>query len=268
LELGTPATVERVEIDTSFFRGNAPGSVTVEVCDELAAGGDHTAAKWASLLPDTPLQADALHVFADELSETRHARFVRMSIFPDGGVARLRLLGTPDAVAQHADAVARFDALDAAEARAALLDCCHSEAWADALLATRPFGDLRELLSSATQIWRALDKDAWREAFAAHPEIGAAPSGDGTAARWASAEQAGTASADDDVRQRLADGNRAYRARHGFVFLVCATGRSPEHMLALLERRLGHDTDCEIDIAAEEQRRITTLRLLKLLGDS
>lgn len=267
LELGSPGRIERAEIDTSFFRGNAPGSVILEVCDEGVDAARPDDAPWRPLLGDTPLNADELHVFEGELGEHRHARYVRMAIFPDGGVARLRLLGTPDAVADLAAGVARLDALDRDAARTALLDCCHSEAWVDAVLAARPFGDARKLLDVAARSWRALDAEAWQQAFAAHPAIGDAPSGSDTAARWAAGEQAASADASADVRQRLAAGNRAYRERHGFVFLVCATGRAPEHMLAQLEHRLGHDTSREIEIAADEQRRITALRLLKLLGD-
>ena len=115
------------------------------------------------------------------------------------------------------------------------------------------------------------DAEAWREAFASHPEIGERPAGEGRErrhGRWSAQEQSGVAAAADDVRARLAARNRDYRERFGFVFLVCATGRRPEEMLAMLERRLAHAPEDELRIAADEQRRILGLRLVKLLEAS
>ena len=87
----------------------------------------------------------------------------------------------------------------------------------------------------------------------------------GRSGEWSDQEQAGVRTARDAVRDRLAQGNRHYEARFGYIFIVCATGRSAEEMLAMLERRLTNHPDDELRIAAEEQRTITRLRIAKLL---
>ena len=83
--------------------------------------------------------------------------------------------------------------------------------------------------------------------------------------KWATHEQSGVGDAPNEVVERLAAGNRAYEARFGYIFIVCATGKSAGEMLAILEQRLTNDPDGELHIAAEEQRKITRLRLAKLL---
>jgi len=149
---------------------------------------------------------------------------------------------------------------DADAAARALLRCCGSTAWAARMAASRPFRDLDRLLEAADAAWRSLDRGDWLEAFAAHPRIGQQPT-----SAWASQEQAGTAHAAAEVRDRLAAANREYEARFGYIFIVCAAGRSAAEMLAALEERLAHDPQRELPIAAEEQRRIMRLRLAKLL---
>jgi len=148
---------------------------------------------------------------------------------------------------------------DADAAARALLRCCGSTTWAARVAASRPFHDLDRLLEAADAAWRSLDRGDWLEAFAAHPRIGQQPT-----SAWASQEQAGTAQAAAEVRDRLAAANREYEARFGYIFMVCAAGRSAVEMLAALEQRLAHDPQRELPIAAEEQRRIMRLRLAKL----
>ena len=128
------------------------------------------------------------------------------------------------------------------------------------MTAVRPFPSPEALLATGDAVWAALDAADWLEAFAAHPRIG-----DARAAGEAAREQAGTAGADADVRRRLADGNRDYERRFGYIFIVCATGKSAPEMLAILEERLANEAAVELPIAAEEQRRITRLRLGRLL---
>ena len=124
----------------------------------------------------------------------------------------------------------------------------------------RPFRDLDSLAVTGDVIWSALHPDDWLEAFGAHPRIG-----DLKAGGWAATEQAGTAAADPTIRDRLAELNRAYEARFGYIFIVCATGKSASEMLTMLEGRLSNDAGRELPIAAEQQRQITRLRLAKLL---
>jgi 2-oxo-4-hydroxy-4-carboxy-5-ureidoimidazoline decarboxylase len=155
-----------------------------------------------------------------------------------------------------------------ADARAALLRCCGSRRWADALLARRPFASPDGLLAAADDIWAGLDRADWHEAFAAHPRIGDL---DGlrrkfaATADWSSREQAGVAGAAEQVLRDLAAGNKQYEDRFGHIFIVCATGKTAAEMLDLLRGRLGNDSETEeLRIAAAEQAKITRLRLEKL----
>ena len=150
------------------------------------------------------------------------------------------------------------------EARGLLLSACGSGRWIGRMLDRRPFGSEDALLEAARAEWFALTADDWREAFLHHPEIG-----DVTKLRerfpsthqLSSREQAGVHTAPDEVLKRLAESNRRYRHRFGYTFIVCASGKSAEEMLRLLEARLDHDQATEIRVAAEEQARITALRL-------
>ena len=156
-----------------------------------------------------------------------------------------------------------LNALPAPEAEAQFVECCASSAWARRMAAARPFVGFRHLAEEADRVWRSLSKEDWLEAFAAHPKIGSA-----TFSRWSREEQSGTRGASPETLANLADANRDYEDRFGYVFIVCASGRNAAEMLALAEKRLGNDRETEIAIAAEEQRKITRLRLEKLLAAS
>jgi OHCU decarboxylase len=158
-----------------------------------------------------------------------------------------------------------LNALDEPAAVAAFLRCCGSSRWAQRMAAARPFADVAAVETGADAIWLALEPHDWREAFAAHPKIGAANPGAAEASDWARQEQASVAVAGHDTLRRLAAANRDYEARFGYIFIVCATGKTAGEMLALLEARLRHDAGEELPIAAEEQRQITRLRLNKLI---
>ncbi len=166
------------------------------------------------------------------------------------------------------DALARLNALSDGEARQAFLDCCGAHAWAAQMATRRPFTSSEELLEAAERLWDELSDADWLEAFCRHPRIGqkkapAPPSAQ--AGRWSEQEQAGTRLASEEGLVELQRANEAYEERFGYLFIVCATGKSAEEMLALLRQRLQNEPADELRIAAEEQRRITRLRLLKLL---
>jgi 2-oxo-4-hydroxy-4-carboxy-5-ureidoimidazoline decarboxylase len=164
--------------------------------------------------------------------------------------------------------VAELNAMSDADARKLLSDCCGASRWVSGMLARRPFGSRGAVLSTADEIWRSLDADEWREAFSHHPRIGerksAVPLSDRGSA-WAAGEQSGVERAEDGVRADLAAANRDYEQRFGYTYIVFATGKSAEEMLALARERLKNDPDAELRAAAEEQRKITRLRLDKLL---
>ena len=127
--------------------------------------------------------------------------------------------------------------------------------------------DLAALVAAADRAFDGLAKDDWLEAFRAHPRIGekkAATSTGARAAAWAGGEQSRAASASDDTRAELAAINDAYEARFGFLYIVCATGKTADEMLAIAKARMQNDPAQEIGVAAAEQRKITALRLEKL----
>ncbi|TWT97901.1 Uric acid degradation bifunctional protein PucL [Botrimarina colliarenosi] len=152
-------------------------------------------------------------------------------------------------------------------AREQFCRCCGATWWCDQMAASRPFADERALATAADAAFDAMPRDAWLEAFTSHPKIGDVDSLRMKFAgnkEWSGGEQAGVSTADEATIQRLADGNDAYAARFGYLFIVCATGKSATEMLAILEGRLGNDDATEFSIAAGEQRKITHLRLAKL----
>jgi len=151
--------------------------------------------------------------------------------------------------------------LDATRAHAEFLRCCGSTRWAAAMTNARPFDSLDAMRVRGDDAWRMLSRSDWLEAFAAHPKIGERRS----VSAWSAAEQAGMRSADDNVRARLEQLNAEYEDRFGYIFIVCATGKTPSDMLALIQSRMTHDPDAELPVAADEQRQITALRLAKLL---
>jgi OHCU decarboxylase len=165
--------------------------------------------------------------------------------------------------------LARLNALPADEAQRELLTCCGSRAWARRVADARPYPGPDALFATADRVWWELDESDWREAFRSHPRIGEKKAEAGQTGReqaWSAGEQAGMGSAADAIRDALAEGNRAYEARFGFIYIVCASGKSADEMLALLQSRLGNDPADEIRAAAEEQRKITRIRLEKLLA--
>lgn len=160
----------------------------------------------------------------------------------------------------------RLNALPDADARRELLACCGSREWARRVAGARPFAHRDALLRQADEAWWGVGEAEWMEAFRAHPRIGERAAGGTERERaWSAGEQAGARTAADATRAALAEGNRAYDERFGFLFIVCATGKTADEMLAILRRRLGNDPAAEVRVAAEEQRKITRIRLEKLL---
>lgn len=166
--------------------------------------------------------------------------------------------------------VVTFDRMPAAEAAALLRACCGAERWVEAMVARRPFGTIRVLLSAAEDVAQSLGPADWREAFEHHPRLGddrSVAAQDERARSWSASEQAAMHDAVDDVRASLDAANAAYEARFGYICIICATGLGAGEILALTEERLPNDPEEELMIAAAEQRKITRLRLLKLFHD-
>jgi OHCU decarboxylase len=177
-------------------------------------------------------------------------------------------------VGAEAAGVAWLNGLPHGEAVEALGQCCAARAWAERVAALRPFADAAALYAAADRVWRepgGVEGTAgamWREAFAGHPRLGERAAEHGTSAlarRWSGSEQAGVAAADAAARAELATAQREYEARFGHIFLVCASGLAAADMLAALRARMHNDRATELRVAAEEQRKITRLRLERLL---
>ena len=163
--------------------------------------------------------------------------------------------------------LAEFNALPSSQAESQLMDCCGSARWSASVASRRPYATVEMLHKAADSIWWKLDRADWLEAFSHHPQIGEKPaSGSESARQWAAGEQAGARAASDDVKSRLARANRAYFEKFGYIYIVCASGKTAEGMLAILNQRLQNDLPSELSIAAEQQRLITRLRLEKLLA--
>ena len=149
------------------------------------------------------------------------------------------------------------------------LKCCGSKNWAQQMAAASPHGSLDELIADADRIWWSLDSQDWLEAFHSHPKIGEKKAAAATAVeaqRWSEDEQSGIRNSAQQTLDNLARLNRAYEEKFGYIFIVCASGKSSEELLAILRERLENNADEELHIAAAEQAKITQLRLRKLLA--
>lgn len=155
------------------------------------------------------------------------------------------------------------------EAEVEFLKCCGSEKWARDVANQRPFSTLDDLLAKADEVWWSMKPHHWLEAFSSHPKIGerkptkvSSPE----SLSWSRQEQAGISNATQETEQALATLNREYEEKFGYIYIVCATGKSSEEMLAILRERLHNDPDIELRTAAGEQAKITELRLVRLVS--
>ena len=155
------------------------------------------------------------------------------------------------------------------EAVKTLLQCCGSKRWAENIAKSRPYPDVETLIKGANDTWWSLQQDDWLEAFRTHPKIGEKKATDPVSERsrqWSGQEQAGVATASRETVDTLAALNWAYEQKFGFIFIICATGKTSEEMLATLKNRLENEPATELPIAAAEQSKITELRLKKLIS--
>lgn len=163
-----------------------------------------------------------------------------------------------------------LNAASAAQAEAWLFRCCGCAGWARSVASARPFADSKALCDTAEHEWSRASREDILEAFTHHPRIGDRESlKDRFPAThdWSSNEQRGAAEAEESVLDELAEANDAYEARFGFIFIVCASGKTAKEMLALLKARLDSEPEAELRTAAAEQMKITRLRLEKLVQE-
>jgi 2-oxo-4-hydroxy-4-carboxy-5-ureidoimidazoline decarboxylase len=166
--------------------------------------------------------------------------------------------------------LSRWNLLSTEEAAEEVLPCCGSRAWASGMAASRPVQDLATLLATSDTIWRGLSAADWLEAFQSHPRIGEARAAKETSARsqhWSAQEQRQAAESSNSSIQALAQANHVYEQRFQRIFIICATGKSAEEILANLRHRLNNDEATELQETAEQQRQIAQLRLKKWLAE-
>lgn len=166
--------------------------------------------------------------------------------------------------------VAILNAMPREALAAHLRACCGSDRWVDRMIARRPWTSLEDLLASSDEVGRVLVDEDWFEAFSHHPRLGesqAAVPQDARARGWSAGEQAALSGAAVELKHALASANAAYEQQFGYICVVCATGKDSEELLAITRARLGNSPQIELRIAAEEQRKITRLRLKKLCQD-
>lgn len=260
--LGIGGVVRRVELDTAHFKGNFPDTASLEAC-AVASDADLANANWFELLPRQKLLAHTLHAFEKELAAHDEITHVRLNIYPDGGVSRLRLFGSPGARGSERAALRWLETRTPRDAEEQLLKCLGSSKWARNVASSRPFSSLDALHAAVDRTASELTRDDWLEAISRHPRIGERARG--ATAKWSEKEQAGVNAASSDTLAALAEANRAYEARFGFVYLVCATGKSADELLALCRARLLNSKDDELRVAAGELGKIARLRLSKLM---
>ncbi len=163
----------------------------------------------------------------------------------------------------------RVNILVASEAAAEFLKCCGSVIWAQKMVAERPFTSLSELLNKADRVWWSLEPRDWLEAFHSHPKIGEQKAASAVAVeaqRWSENEQSGVRNSAQKTMDALTQLNRMYEEKFGYIFIVCASGKSSGEILAILRARLENPPEKELREAAGEQAKITRLRLGKLLA--
>lgn len=247
--LGLVGEIEEIEVDTRYFKGNSPGWVSMDVSDDGKV--------WTSAVARVEVEADAVNVIRPDPVPT--AEYVRLDIYPDGGVARLRVLGTPTSESATRKRVDYLNSLFGQDATRFFRTACGSTRWISEMLSCRPFETARSVLEIADVNFMELETDDWLEAFGAHPRIG--EKGDAVA----NSEQSAAAAAEPAVLSALARVNAEYEKLFGFTYIVYASGKSAEEMLEIAQRRLGNTRDQEVDIAAGEQRKITATRLARML---
>jgi 2-oxo-4-hydroxy-4-carboxy-5-ureidoimidazoline decarboxylase len=163
----------------------------------------------------------------------------------------------------------QFNQLDDTAATNLILQCCSSTNWAARMIESRPYSTVEQLISTANSHWQVMEQADFLEAFQGHPKIG---DPDSLRKKYASThsmakgEQSGVPGASDRVIDSLAQNNRDYEDKFGFIFIVCASGKSAEQMLDLIQARIGNNRVEEITNGAVEQRKITEIRIRKLFA--
>ena len=269
LRLARKGRIQEIVVDTAHFKGNYPDRFMLEGCvlakeDEnlfFTEGG----CNWITILNETKLEADTEHEFETELLTNEPFTHVRLTIFPDGGISRLRLFGfiEPDVLTLEELNNMPFDTFETQMSK-----CCGSKNWVKKMYEARPFLNQKDVFQKAESCWLTCKKSDWLEAFTHHPRIGDVESLKqkfAATATWASGEQSKVQAASDSILEELKKYNDLYSHKFGFIFIVFATGKTAEDILSTLKERYENDAVEEMVNAMLEQNKITQIRLKKLL---
>jgi allantoicase len=266
LRLARKGRIQKILVDTCHFKGNYPDRCKLEGA-VIAKENEHNldGIVWTPILNEAKLQADFEHIYTSEILTNEPFTHVRLTIFPDGGISRLRIFGFAET---DVLTVEELNKMDPSVCAAFLSKCCGAENWVQKMVAARPFPNRKAVFEAAENAWFSSKKSDWLEAFTHHPKIGDVESLKkkfASTAVWASGEQGKVAAASMDVLEELKRYNDLYFNKFGFIFIVFATGKTADEMLAILKDRYKNDTVEEIVKAMMEQNKITKIRLEKLL---
>lgn len=268
LALGQTGQLTALTIGTLHFKGNYPDRCSIEAIRWPGAPAHALieSPDWTPIVSQTPLRAHHNHRLP--VTDGGPWTHLRLRIFPDGGISRLRAWGTPAANLPEDTLLASLNGASSAEARALLGRCCGARRWIDAMVAARPFVSRAHLHGTAAVAWWRLAPSDWREAFTHHPRIGTDRAKlrekFAATADWSAGEQSGVQGASEQTIADLAHGNISYEARYGHIFIVCASGLTAAEMLDRLNARMHNEPHIELARAAGEQAKITRIRLEKL----
>ncbi len=269
LRLARKGRIQKVLIDTAHFKGNYPDRFMLEGCvlakDDEFLLENKDAVSWTTILNETKLEADNEHFFENGLLTNEPFTHARLTIFPDGGISRLRLFGHIETDVLTVEELNNlpFDVFETHISK-----CCGSKNWVKKMYEIRPFLNQKDVFEKAETCWFSCKKTDWLEAFTHHPRIGDVESLKkkfASTATWASGEQGKVQAASDDILEELKTYNDLYSHKFGFIFIIFATGKTAEEMLSILKERYENDAVEEIINAMVEQNKITKIRLKKLL---
>ncbi len=266
LRLARKGRIQKIVVDTCHFKGNYPDRCMLEGCN-LARENEQNldAAQWMPILNESKLQADFEHVFNTQILVNEPFTHVRLTIFPDGGISRLRLFGFAES---DVLTVEELNEMAPSVFEASISKCCGAKNWVQKMAAARPFSSRKDVLEEAENAWFACKKSDWLEAFTHHPKIGDVESLKkkfASTAAWASGEQVKVQAASTAILEELKLYNDLYLNKFGFIFIIFATGKTAEEMLSILKTRYENEAIEEIANALLEQNKITKIRIEKLL---
>jgi allantoicase len=271
VKLGVPGVAQRIDIDTSDFDGDSPESCSLEasysegLSENVPFLGD---AAWTPLLVQTRLQPGSVNVFRERVQAPGAATHVRFNFYPDGGVTRLRIWGRAERPADRMRGLELLNHLPKAQVRKMLLGCCGSKKWVEQMLAQLPFVNAAQMLEASGKMLVGLDRKDWRDAFRQTANSGGAPTKGKQSLkqrRRAARQKTPLNGASPETLAVLAAAKQAYQATFGHSFVICTAGMTTEDVLQNLRGRLSNDPEAELQVAGEEQRKVTRLLLENLL---